>query len=172
MSGSLLRDAVRMTILRDLRSLESEIRAYPDDESLWLAPQGISNSAGNLALHMCGNLRHFLGAALGGSGYARNRDAEFAARGMSRDDVCREVAAAISDVDSALGSLDESRLGETFPIPIAQPPKHVRTSDMLVHLAVHLTYHLGQVDYHRRLLTEGASAVGTLSLKDLPEARS
>ena len=172
MRNALLRDAVRITISRDLRALATEIAAYPDDESIWLIPPGISNSAGTLVLHLAGNLRHFIGATLGDSGYVRNRDAEFSTRGLSREQLQSEIRATAADLEAAFDKIDDSRLAEVFPISIAQPPKRVRTSDWLVHLAVHLTYHLGQIDYHRRLTTGGASAVDTLSLKDIPELRS
>jgi len=169
MSNALLRNAVRMTMLRDLQSLEREIDAYPDDEALWLTPPGISNSAGNLVLHLAGNLRHFVGATLGQTGYVRNRDAEFGDRGLSREELRAEVRAAIADVDRTLTDLDDVQLQSVFPLPVGQSQKRVLTSDFLVHLAVHLTYHLGQIDYHRRLLTAGASPVDTVSLKDIPE---
>jgi len=169
MSNALLRNAVRMTMLRDLQSLEQEIDAYPDDEALWLTPPGISNSAGNLVLHLAGNLRHFVGATLGQTGYVRNRDAEFGDRGLSREELRAEVRAAIADVDRTLTDLDDVQLQSVFPLPVGQSQKRVLTSDFLVHLAVHLTYHLGQIDYHRRLLTAGASPVDTVSLKDIPE---
>lgn len=158
-------------MVRDLHALEREIEAYPDDDLLWLTPPGISNSAGNLALHLTGNLRHFVGATLGKSGYVRNRDAEFATRGMSRADLVSEIRAAIMDVERALSELDDSRIDATFPIPIGPEQKKVRTGDWLVHLAGHLTYHLGQIDYHRRLLTADAKTVDTLSLKDVPESK-
>ena len=92
-------EPVRSVILRELRALDREIAAYPDDESLWKAPDGISNSAGNLALHMAGNLRHFIGSVLGGSGYVRDRDAQFKSTGLSRDELlkrlCRELPDAV-----------------------------------------------------------------------------
>jgi uncharacterized damage-inducible protein DinB len=169
MSNALLRDAVRITMVRDLQSLQREIDAYPDDESLWLTPPGISNSAGNLVLHLAGNLRHFVGATLGQTGYVRNRDAEFNDRGLSREELLAEVRAAVSDVDKTLAGLDDAQLESVFPLPVGPSQKRVLTSDWLVHLAVHLTYHLGQIDYHRRLLTAGASPVDTVSLKDIPE---
>lgn len=171
MSNALLREAVRTTIIRDLHGLEREIEAYPDDESLWLTPPGISNSAGNLALHLTGNLRHFIGATFGKTGYVRDRDAEFTTRGLTREQLRAEVRAAISEVNAALGGLDAAQIESTYPLAVGQQqPKRVRTGDFLVHLAEHLTYHLGQIDYHRRLLTGVATTVDTLSLKDIPPA--
>jgi uncharacterized damage-inducible protein DinB len=172
MGEELLRDAVLVMLRRDLRGLDHEIAAYPDDESLWLTAPGISNSAGNLVLHLAGNLRHFVGHIVGGSGYARNREAEFSTRGVSREALRAEIRTAASEVETALRAMDLSRLADPFPIGIGQPPKTVRMSDWLVHLATHLTYHIGQIDYHRRLLTEGATVVDALSLNDIPEVAS
>ena len=78
----LLRDALRVMILRELRALDREIAAYPDDDSIWLTPPGISNSTGTLVLHLTGNLRHFIGTVFGKTGYVRNREAEFATKNL------------------------------------------------------------------------------------------
>lgn len=169
MSGDHLRSAVRTMVIRDLRALEREIAAYPDDDSLWLTPPGISNSAGNLALHVAGSLRHFIGATLGNTGYVRNRDKEFSVKGMSREEVVSEIRSTVSEVDRTLSELDASRVESTFPLAVGPQPRKVRTSDWLVHLAGHLTYHLGQIDYHRRLLTADGTTVDTVSPKDIPE---
>ena len=169
MSNDLLRDAVRMTIVRDLQALEREIEAYPDDASLWLTPPGIGNSAGNLALHLAGNIRHFIGTTLAGGSYVRDRDAEFATRGLSRAQVIDEVRAAVSELQEAFDNIDDEVIGSVFPLPVGPQAKRVRTSDWLVHLAVHFAYHLGQIDYHRRLLTSGGKTVDTISLKQIPE---
>ncbi len=163
-----IRDALRVLIIRELKALDREIAAYPDDESVWLTPPGISNSAGNLALHMAGNLRHFVGAVIGKTGYVRNRDMEFSTRGLSRDELRDQVATAMEDVERGLDALPDSWMTEIYPVPIQE--KRVRTGQFLVHLAVHLGYHLGQVDYHRRLVTQAGETVDTISVKELPEA--
>ncbi len=160
-----LRDALRQTVLRDLRSLDRQIAAYPDDASLWLTPPGISNSAGNLALHIVGNLRHFVGGALGNSGYVRDRDAEFSAKNISREAVRAEIARGISDVESAFESMDALQLRSPFPLRLNE--RQILTADWLTHLAVHLTYHLGQIDYHRRLLTPNPKSVDVVSVPEL-----
>jgi uncharacterized damage-inducible protein DinB len=162
----ILRDAVRLMMLRDLRALDREIAAFPDDESLWLTPNGISNSAGNLALHMSGNLRHFIGAVLGNNGYVRDRDAEFMQTGLSRFDIRQEVGAAIGDIEAAFDAIGPAQLESPYPLLIRE--RRINTADFLVHLAVHLAYHLGQVDYHRRLLTSEPQSVDAMSLLDLP----
>lgn len=163
----LLRDALRALLLRELRALNREIAAYPDDQSIWETAPGITNSAGNLVLHISGNLRHFFGAVLGGSGYVRNRDAEFSPRGLSRLELIAEIEATIADVQHALDVLDASRLESAYPLPIGE--RRVRTAEFLVHLAVHLGYHLGQVDYHRRILTGSPQTVDTMSIRELTQ---
>jgi uncharacterized damage-inducible protein DinB len=163
----ILRDALRVMLLRELRALDREIAAYPDDESVWQTPPGISNSAGTLVLHLAGNLRHFIGAALGESGYVRNRDAEFSTRDLSRDELRAEVQATIADVDRALDRIGTAQLEVPYPLLIRE--RRVRTADWLVHLSVHLGYHLGQIDYHRRLLTPNPQAADVVSIRELPE---
>jgi uncharacterized damage-inducible protein DinB len=163
----ILRDAVCLMMLRDLRALDREIAAYPDDESLWLTPNGISNSAGNLALHMAGNLRHFIGAVLGNNGYVRDRDAEFSKKGLSRAEVREEIGKAIAELEIAFNSIGPAQLESPYPLLIRE--RRLGTADFIVHLAVHLAYHLGQVDYHRRLLTSEPHAVEAMSIMELTE---
>jgi uncharacterized damage-inducible protein DinB len=163
-----LRDAVRKVLIRDLNGLDREIAAYPDDESLWLTPPGISNSAGNLVQHLTGNIRHFFGAVLAKNGYVRNRDAEFATKGRSRAELREDVRATIAELDSALDSITPDQLKSVYPIPLRD--SKVRTADFVTHLAVHFAYHLGQIDYLRRLLTANpvaATTVDTMAMAPL-----
>jgi uncharacterized damage-inducible protein DinB len=159
--------AVRTVMLRELRALDREIAMYPDDESVWKVPAGISNSAGNLALHMAGNLRHFIGAVLGGSSYVRDRDAEFSTTGLTRAELRSVVATAVDELSTAFDRITDDQLSAEYPLKIAE--RRLRTRDFLMHLAVHLSYHLGQVDYHRRLLTPSSGSADTVSPKDIPE---
>jgi uncharacterized damage-inducible protein DinB len=167
---SAMRDALRIMLLRDLRALDREIAAYPDDASLWITAPGISNSGGALAQHLCGNLRHFIGSTLGGTGYVRGRDAEFSTQDRSRDELRGEVQRTIDDVESALDGLTADALATRYPLPLQN--RRVRTGDFLTHLAVHLTYHLGQIDYHRRILTSSKASADTVSIHDIPEYES
>ena len=164
----LLRDALRKIIIRDLKALDREIESYPDDESLWLTPPGISNSAGNLSQHLTGNIRHFFGAVLAKNGYVRDRDSEFATKGRSRAELREDVRATIAELDAALGSITADQLKSIYPIPLRD--QKVNTADFVTHLAVHFAYHLGQIDYHRRLLTRdpvAASTVDTMGMTPL-----
>ena len=135
---------------RDIANLRAEVEAYQAEEDLWLVTGEITNSAGNLCLHICGNLQHFIGATLGQTGYVRNRDLEFSADGVSRAEVLAGINAAHRSVIDTLSKIDESTLSENYPIQVFGHP--MTTGFFLVHLATHLDYHLGQINYHRRIL--------------------
>lgn len=154
---------------RDLRALRREIEAYPDDESVWAVPEGISNSGGTLVLHLVGNLRTYVGHIIGGDGYERDRPREFSARGLPRTELLRDIDLTVAAVDGAMPRLDGDALAAQFPLAIG--PVQVNTQDFLVHLVVHLGYHLGQVDYHRRIVTQSPATVSAVSPAELNSAK-
>ncbi len=156
---------LRLVFRRDLATLEREIALYPDDEGPWRPVPGCPTLGGNLVLHLAGNLRHFVGAVLGGTGYRRDRPAEFARRGASREELLREVRLALTEVDGILEGLDPRRLGEPFPLEVGglRPP----TGLFLLHLATHLAFHLGQLDYHRRAATGDPASAGPMGVAGL-----
>ena len=160
-----LRDTILRLLLRDLAALQREMAAYPDDASLWRVVPGISNSGGTLALHLAGNLRSFIGSVLGGSEYVRDRDREFTATGLTREEVRLELADAEIQVMRALSTLDLARLDLEYPHVLAET--RLRTDVFLMHLATHASYHLGQIDYHRRIITGNAATAMTLSIPAL-----
>jgi hypothetical protein len=135
---------------RDLRKLIVEINLYSDEDNLWLLKEGISNSAGNLCLHLLGNLNHFIGATLGKTGYVRHREDEFSLKNIPRQDLIMNIENCITIVTSTLKNLPDEVLENDFPLQIFD--RKVNTVFMLVHLTAHLSYHLGQINYHRRLL--------------------
>ncbi len=135
---------------RDLQKLKMEIGLYKDEDNLWLVKEGISNSAGNLCLHLLGNLNHFIGATLGNTGYIRHREDEFSLKNIPRQDIVMNIENCMLIVMGTLLKLTDADLEKEFPLE-----KHgtiVSTKDMLLHLFGHLSYHLGQINYHRRLL--------------------
>lgn len=136
---------------RDLAKLKAEIEAYENEGDVWSVEGEIPNSAGNLCLHLAGNLRHFFGAILGGTGYMRDRDAEFASKFVPRAQLVEEVEAATSDVRSVLEKITDEDLKKNYPIEVFGHP--MTTEFFVVHLATHLNYHLGQINYHRRFLS-------------------
>ena len=135
---------------RDLNKLRSEIGQFAVEADLWKTGEGITNPAGNLCLHLCGNLEHFFGAVLGGTGYVRDRDAEFANKDVSREELLGHIDAAAKTVRDVLNQLGEEDLGKTYPLEVFERP--MTTAFFLTHLATHFNYHLGQINYHRRLL--------------------
>lgn len=156
-------------LVRELRTLKKELEAYPDEASVWALAPGISNSAGTFALHLTGNLQHFIGTVLGSSGYRRNRDAEFASRNVPRAELYREIDATIAVLEKILPNLGEDVLARDYPEPVAKA--RLVTADFLIHLAVHFGYHLGQLDYHRRLVAGGEAVPGVVSPAALRSAR-
>lgn len=135
---------------RDLEKLSQEIAAYKNENALWLTDREIPNSGGNLALHLCGNLSHFIGAQFGETGYVRNRDLEFSDKGVPREELLKKIDETIAAVEKGLSNISEEKLAETYPVKVFADDTTVEW--MLVHLATHLGYHLGQVNYHRRFL--------------------
>lgn len=148
---SRLADAVARTLDRDLGRLIREVEAYPDEESLWRPAPGIRNPGGVLANHLAGNLLHYVGAVLGDTGYLRDRNAEFERRGLPREQLLVRIERARVVVDEVVSELDGARLTDPYPDPPSSMPG-IETGAFLVHLASHLAYHLGQVNYHRRIL--------------------
>jgi hypothetical protein len=134
---------------RDLNKLHKEISLYQHEPALWVVDKQIANPAGNLCLHLVGNLNTYIGDQLGHSGYVRNRDQEFSLRDVPRTELLQKIEATIRVVDSTLGSLSEDRLAEEYPIVVFDSKTTI--GYMLIHLATHLGYHLGQINYHRRL---------------------
>lgn len=134
---------------RDLDRLSNELSSYSNEEDLWIVRDDISNSSGNLALHLCGNLQHFIGSVLGKSGYERDRSFEFEGR-VSLTDLQREIKETSSVVLNYLESVKEEKWMEKFLLqPLGYP---MSTSEFIFHLYGHLNYHLGQINYHRRLI--------------------
>lgn len=157
--------ALRAVLLRDLSGVRAQLEAYPSDAEIWQCPPAVPNSAGTLAIHIAGNLLHFIGAGLGNTGYVRDRDAEFAARDLPRGEINRRLDQTRRVVGEALGGLDEARAADPFPLEIAGM-RH-RTDIALAHIAAHLAYHLGQIDIHRRLVTGRHEGLGMVSPKAL-----
>ena len=135
---------------RDLKKLTSELEMYKNEENLWKISGEISNSAGTLALHLVGNLNHFIGAVMGKTGYTRNREAEFSLRNVPRIKLLEEISSTINIIKNTLSEFPEDRFSNNYPIEVFGKP--MTYEYFMMHLQGHLNYHLGQVNYHRRLL--------------------
>ena len=145
-------DSLAKLFERDLQKLIEELQSYSHESELWILDNNIKNCAGNLALHICGNLKHFVGAILGNTGYERNRPAEFEDKNIPRSAIIENIDETIVIVKNTLGQLDQAKLAEIYPREVMG--KTITTEFFLLHLLAHLNYHLGQVNYHRRLLSE------------------
>lgn len=147
----MLTDVLTQLFERDLSKLKTEIEQYESDEQLWMTAGDVSNSGGNLCLHLCGNLRHFIGFVLGGSGYVRDRDLEFSDTGITRDELYVRIDATLDEVGAGLAKLSPDDLEKEYPIDVFGHP--MTTGYFITHLATHFSYHLGQINYHRRLIS-------------------
>lgn len=136
---------------RDLTRLMQELEAFPDTASVWATAPGVTNAAGTLALHLEGNLREYIGRQLGGVAYARDRPAEFGARGQTKEDLVARIDAVRRQIPGVVAALSDEALGAPYAEEVLGRP--MSTRQFLIHLAGHLNYHLGQVDYLRRVTT-------------------
>ncbi len=135
---------------RDLNKLKFEIESYQSEESIWKIDKNILNSAGNLCLHLVGNLNTYIGAELGKTGYIRNRELEFSLKNIPRTELIEKVESTIKMIDSTLDKLSQEDLEKDYPQESLG--YKMTTEYFLIHLLSHLDYHLGQINYHRRLL--------------------
>jgi uncharacterized damage-inducible protein DinB len=134
---------------RDLNKLIEEINLYKNEDDLWKIKEGISNSGGNLALHLVGSLNHFIGATLGNTGYVGERDKEFSLKNIPRGQIVRDIRDTIEVIKNTLSQLTEEDLDKDFPVAIGN--KVSSTSYTLLFFIAHLNYHLGQINYLRRM---------------------
>ncbi|TDI70294.1 MAG: DUF1572 domain-containing protein [Bacteroidetes bacterium] len=162
---SVLLDDILIFLVRDLEALARELGLFPSEDMIWETPAGITNPAGTLAMHACGNLRHYIGAVLADSGYVRDRPAEFETRGLSREELVAEINRTLEDLREALPSLDPSVLDTPFGETVGGIT--LPTRRFLIHLCTHLSFHVGQVGYLRRLMTGENTGSGAVSVQPL-----
>jgi uncharacterized damage-inducible protein DinB len=146
----MLNQVLQTLYIRDLNKLKQELELYVNEAVIWKTEKQIANSAGNLCLHLVGNLNTYIGATLGGTGYIRNRDLEFSQKDVSREELIQKVEATIRVIENVLPTVSETTMQQEYPMLVLA--EKTSTEYFLVHLAAHLSYHLGQVNYHRRLL--------------------
>lgn len=137
---------------RDIEKLQKEIQLYSNEEIFWKIDNDIKNSAGNLAIHLIGNLNHFIGATLGDTGYIRQRDKEFNDKNIPRKLIIEQLDTIKETIEKVILKLTENELINEYPIPVFKN-ESMTTEYFLIHLYGHFNYHLGQINYHRRLLT-------------------
>ena|SRR6218665_2283573 len=146
----MLIQTLKILFNRDLDKLKFEIESYENENSIWIIDKSIANSAGNLCLHLMGNLNTYIGVEIGKTGYIRNRPLEFSLKDIPRSELIEKIENTIIVVNNALDSLSETDLEKIYPQIVFE--KEMTTGFFLVHLSTHLAYHLGQINYHRRLL--------------------
>ncbi|NRB61829.1 MAG: DinB family protein [Saprospiraceae bacterium] len=134
---------------RGLEQVKAEIMAYPSEGALWIINGDIQNSAGNLCFHLVGNLNHFIGAGIGKTGYMRDRPREFQIRDVPRDALLKYIEQTQSMIAQVLSQLPD--LNQPYDKFYRKANRTIQ--EELFHLLGHLQYHLGQINYHRRLLT-------------------
>lgn len=147
----MLKESFVELLERDLLKLVDELNLYENENKIWAVEKSINNSAGNLAMHLLGNLNHFVGAVLGNSGYVRIRDDEFTLKNIPRNKLINDIQKTIPVIKNSLSKLSDKDFLNNYPIE--KHGKIVSTHFMLLHLVSHFNYHLGQINYHRRLLS-------------------
>ena len=146
----MLIETLKSLFNRDLNKLKIEIESYQSENQLWAIDKNISNSAGNLCLHLMGNINTYIGAELGKTGYVRDRPLEFSLKNIPQSELITKIEETILVVNNTLNSLSEADLELIYPQIVFE--KEMTTGFFLVHLSTHLGYHLGQINYHRRLI--------------------
>lgn len=148
----MLRTELIFLFTRDLEKLKEEIELYPSENALWQELPGIPNPGGNLAMHVVGNLNHFIGAMLGGTGFIRQREQEFTDMFVPRSEIVASIEDTIIMIRETINNLNGEKLEKAFPLRVMD--RHWNTREFLLHLVTHLSYHLGQINYHRRMLSK------------------
>ena len=142
--------SISTILVRDLNKVIAELNSFAEEQNMWVLDGKINNTAGNLALHISGAVNHFIGAVLGKSGYVRARDEEFSLKGIPREEVIARVREAAKIAAMVLPSIKEEQLDQPFPEKIGNQTLSI--GFFLTHLVSHVNYHLGQINYHRRLI--------------------
>lgn len=148
----MLIETLKKLYKRDLNKLKTELEAYRAEGAIWKTAQDIPNSAGNLTLHLLGNLNAYIGAEIGETGYVRQRELEFSTKYVPRNELVKQIEELSKTVENAFESLSDEDLEKDYPQIVFEDT--MTTGYFLIHLSTHLAYHLGQINYHRRLLDE------------------
>jgi len=146
----MLIETLKSLFNRDLNKLKIEIESYQNESKIWEIDKNISNSGGNLCLHLIGNINTYIGAELGKTDYIRDRPLEFSLKNIPKSELIRKIEDTLLVVNNALDTLTEADLEKIYPQIVFE--KEMTTGFFLVHLSTHLGYHLGQINYHRRLV--------------------
>lgn len=146
---SLLKD-ISHQILWDLDRLIAELESYNDESVIWTKHKAVNNTAGHLSLHLIGNLNHFIGHMIGGTDYKRDRELEFSSASIPVAEIAQQIRDTKKIVETALSKMPAEQLTSRFPIDVFG--FEMTYQYFIIRLSTHLSYHLGQISYHRRLL--------------------
>ena len=146
----MLTDTLLKLFKRDLNKLIEEIELYKTDSHIWKIEGSVTNSAGSLCLHLIGNINHFIGSVLGNTGYVRQRDLEFSLKDVPKSELIKQIEDTLVAVERTLKIVTPEDLQKEYQLQVFKEP--MTTEYFLVHLSTHLAYHLGQINFHRRLL--------------------
>ena len=135
---------------RDLDRLKKEVESFQKESNLWKTSGNITNSAGNLCLHLVGNLNTYIGKNMGRSNYVRDREAEFSSKNVPIEKLVQQVDETKAIILSTLREIDQAQLEEEYVENVLGYP--VTNAFFLIHLTAHFSYHLGQINYLRRIL--------------------
>jgi hypothetical protein len=134
---------------RDIRKMIEEVKLFQHEADLWRVQGSIKNSAGNLVLHIIGGTNHFFGATLAKTGYLRNRELEFSRKDVAKEELVAGLEALVPLVSTTLLALTPEQLDADYPLLFDGMKRS--TAYITVQLLGHLDYHLGQVNYIRRM---------------------
>ncbi|HLY19990.1 MAG TPA: DUF1572 family protein [Bryobacteraceae bacterium] len=139
--------------VRKLMQLTSRIEdclGRLSDQQIWTRGADTENAVGNLVLHLCGNVRQWIVSGVGGQRDARQRDAEFAARGgAAGSSLAAELRGTVDAAAAVLGGLAPDRLGERITVQSYD----VTVLEAVYHVVEHFSGHTGQIIFATKLLT-------------------
>lgn len=158
---------LHVILQRDLKDVAKELNMFEDEAKIWEVLPGITNPAGTLALHICGNLNHYIGYRLGGRNYKRDRNHEFQSRQESRQEILNRISDTLAMLVEVVPAITAHQLTAPFPEPVGGVTP--RCDRFLLHLATHLAHHLGQIGYLRRALTAENKSSHPVSVQALVE---
>ncbi|BDD01625.1 DinB family protein [Persicobacter psychrovividus] len=144
-------DSLAQLFSKNLQQLSEEISQYEGKPLEFWAVRGmISNSAGHLTQHILGNLNHFIGHVLAKTDYVRDRKAEFSTHDISIATFKEQIEAVDALIQDTFSKMTEEEWAQTYPLEVFKKP--ITTAYFMQHLLAHLSYHMGQINYHRRLI--------------------
>lgn len=135
---------------RDIQKVIDEINLFNDDSNIWKTSGSTKNSSGNLVLHLVGGLNHLIGTTLANTNYVRNRNLEFEQKDIERVQLIEQLKELSFMIDKTINSISEEQLNNSFPIFFDKENATIKY--VLIQLLLHINYHLGQINYLRRVL--------------------